>query len=262
MKIVVLLRGIRERPTASVLGDRLGRDEQAALSLAVELARTTPGAHTVTTLTVGDDQHEAILGYAAAHGANAVVRLWDEQLAEVDTQGIALSIAATLRHLGFDLLLAGRQSEDLALGSLGPAVAESLDLPHLIAVHRAEILPQGATLRAERYHDGRLYAHTLPLPSLLTVVPAPRKEAGAEEADQEGDAEASVDRGEAPAPQLLGLRDVGMDAALLEGRRPFALHPQPDTPPAYETAWVEDVDTVAEHLVDLGILPFPEPTSK
>lgn len=248
MKIVVLLRGLRGGPAAPLIEDRLGQDERAALNLALELARSTPGSHSVTALTVGDDPHDAVLRYASARGADALVRLWDKQIGDVDFQGIALGIVATLRHLGFDLILAGRQSEDLSLGSVGPAVADGLDVPHLNAVHRIEISSEGAALRAERFHLGRLYAHILPLPSLLTVVPAPGDTHSVEPAP------GPRDREDPPVVQRLNLRDVGMDAALLESRRPLALHPQPQTPPSYETAWAEDVETVGEHLADLGLL--------
>lgn len=91
---------------------------------------------------------EAPLRRALALGAARAVRVWDPALQRADYLGLASALAATVRHLGCGLVVAG----DRGHGLMGPTVAERLDLPHLCGVLGAAWIetPDGPRLRVRR----------------------------------------------------------------------------------------------------------------
>ncbi len=55
-----------------------------------------------------------------------------------------------------------------------------------------------------------------------------------------------------PAP--LSLADVVLDEAMLRPRLRLAVEPVAESPPSYETAWVEDARAIIEHLSELDLI--------
>jgi hypothetical protein len=109
----------------------------------------------------------------------------DEALAGVDFYALAKVLAATVKRAEFDLVLAGDRSEDEAQGAVGPAVAESLAIPHLTAA--LDIKIDGGAAVITRRDRGQLRTLKLGLPGLITVTRYDGGEAhGVTEADTRG----------------------------------------------------------------------------
>lgn len=168
MKIVVLLRRLRGRPDGATASQLLGCCDLAALRAAVTLKAAVPTAQLVAVAAGPADREDAALRHALMVGADRAVRVDDPGLESVDYHGIARVLAGAVKHVGFDLVLAGDRSEDEVQGAVGPAVAETLAVPHLTGVLDLRLEP-GAAL-ATRRDAGLVRTLKLPLPALLTVV--------------------------------------------------------------------------------------------
>jgi electron transfer flavoprotein beta subunit len=77
-----------------------------ALDLALGLKAAQPGTE-VTAVHFGPQVTEPWLRQALARGCDRVVRVWDEEAAEVRAPGKAVILAAAAEAAGFDLVLAG-----------------------------------------------------------------------------------------------------------------------------------------------------------
>ncbi|MFN3557093.1 MAG: electron transfer flavoprotein subunit beta/FixA family protein [Bacteroidales bacterium] len=142
-------------------------DDKCGLEVALTL-KDTFGA-TVTVITMGPPQAEAALREALAMGADSAILLTDRKFAGADTLATSNALAAALRKLKWDLIIAGRQAIDGDTAQVGPQIAEHLDLPQVSYVE--DVVYDGNsvfTLRKqteEGYQKLRAQA-----PLLITVV--------------------------------------------------------------------------------------------
>lgn len=138
-----------------------------AVIKAVEL-RTIHGGEVVA-VTMGPPQARASLIECLALGADRALHVCDPALAGSDTLATAKALAAALKTIDFDLILAGRCSVDAETGQVGPELAELLDLPQITAAHTLEIDTSAQTLTAERETDEGYERLSAKLPALVTA---------------------------------------------------------------------------------------------
>ena len=139
--------------------------DEYAVEEALQIKAALEG--TVTVLSVGPDKAvEAIRG-ALAMGADKGILVNDPSLAGCDALTTARVIAATLKTIPFDLIIAGHRAVDDDSFQVGPAVAEYLDIPHIPFVVHQEIA-DGA-IRCERTVEGGTVVLQAPLPALFTT---------------------------------------------------------------------------------------------
>jgi electron transfer flavoprotein beta subunit len=93
----------------------------------------------------------------------------DKVVAGSDTWATSLVLAAALRKIGFDLVLAGKQAVDGDTAQVGPGVATHLDIPQATYVRKIEEITKESA-RVERLLEDGYEVVKLPLPALLTVV--------------------------------------------------------------------------------------------
>ncbi|HET7240351.1 MAG TPA: hypothetical protein VFI77_04280, partial [Gemmatimonadales bacterium] len=84
-----------------------------------------------------------------------------------DGFAIASALAAELKDGGYDLILFGRMATDTASGTVGPMVAELLDLPCVSSISRLQLDSGCGT--AGRDLEGASETVTFPLPAVLTI---------------------------------------------------------------------------------------------
>jgi electron transfer flavoprotein beta subunit len=124
-------------------GDRLivtARADRAAL----EWAHTLTGH--VVVLTVGPPGSEGVLAWAVARGATRAVRIWDDALDTVDLAAMARVVAAAIRRIAPDVVLAGERGLAGATGAL----------PALVAAHLGWSFVDGAIRLHREPHEGVL----------------------------------------------------------------------------------------------------------
>jgi electron transfer flavoprotein beta subunit len=119
-------------------------DEWYALVRALELKETLGG--TVTTVSVGGADMEAIIRKAFAIGADDGVRIDAEP---TDTFFVAEQIAAYAKQGGFDIILAGKETINYNGSSLGGMLAELLDMPYVSMATKLDVAGTTATVECD-----------------------------------------------------------------------------------------------------------------
>jgi electron transfer flavoprotein beta subunit len=177
VEIIVLLKQVPDTTsTVSVAdgGARVDlRNAKMAMNpydeFAVEEALRIKAEHggTVTVLTVGGDKAVETLRTGLAMGADKAVHVLDPEAGERDGLAIAKILAATIKTLAFDLVVAGQRAVDDDGYLVGPAVAELLGIPHVGMVVAEEIAD--GILRCTRTVEGGAVVMETPLPALFTT---------------------------------------------------------------------------------------------
>jgi electron transfer flavoprotein beta subunit len=121
--------------------------DACAVEAAVRLKEELGGA--VLVLTLGPEDAEGALRGALAIGADTAIRLWHPQASDWGPFTVAAALAAYIRRgqgggkltpFRPDLVLCGDASSDWASGTVGPALAEMLDLPQITGVMQLKVV--------------------------------------------------------------------------------------------------------------------------
>ncbi|HHO47398.1 MAG TPA: electron transfer flavoprotein subunit beta/FixA family protein [Desulfobacteraceae bacterium] len=142
--------------------------DRHALEEAVRIKEEAGG--TVTAISMGPPQAEAVLREAISCGADDGVLISDRAFAGADTWATSYTLARAVSSLGnFDLVLCGKQAIDGDTAQVGPGLACQLDRPYVTCVQKIRSLADGEMI-VERMMDDGYDVVRLPLPALLTVV--------------------------------------------------------------------------------------------
>lgn len=144
MKIVVLEKQVPDsteitvdKKTGALIRDGVpaitNPDDLAGLEAALELKDKNPDTEVVV-MTMGLPKAAEMLKEGVAMGADKGVLLTDRVLGGSDTCATSIALAATLKKVGFDLVIAGRQAIDGDTAQVGPQTAERLDIPQITYV--------------------------------------------------------------------------------------------------------------------------------
>lgn len=184
MKIVVCLKQVPDTNevkldpvTGTLIRDGvpsiINPDDKAGLESALVL-KDLHGAH-VTVVTMGPPQADKALREALAMGADRAILLTDRRFAGADTWATSMTLAATIRNLEYDLIIAGRQAIDGDTAQVGPQIAEKLGIPQVSYVEELEKVDNGIIVKRvfeEGYHKIKM---TFPcLITTLTEMNTPR----------------------------------------------------------------------------------------
>ena len=122
----------------------------------------------VTILAVGDSFVTDVIKKPLSMGADELVLVEDESLADLDAAATARVLSKAIRHQGpFDLILCGRQASDWDQAQVPLGIAEMLGLPCLTLARRVEVVD--GTVRVERALTGGYQVVEAPLPAVVTV---------------------------------------------------------------------------------------------
>jgi electron transfer flavoprotein beta subunit len=129
--------------------------------------REKTGAGKVTIVTLGPERSVEAIRTALAMGADDAVLVDDPALSQIDTMGAAKVLAAALKQIPFDLVIAGCRAVDDDHHQVPAAVAEFLGLPQATMVVRQEITD--GKIRCEKSIDGGTMVVEMDLPALFTA---------------------------------------------------------------------------------------------
>jgi electron transfer flavoprotein beta subunit len=139
--------------------------------IAMETALTLQKAHAgseVTALSAGGRRATDALRRAIAMGIDKVEQLGDESLEAADSLLVARALAARLKALAPDVILAGKQAGDDDQAAVGPRVAQPLGIAHASAV--VSITADGAGgVTVGRKVEGEVWTLQGRLPVLVTA---------------------------------------------------------------------------------------------
>ena len=179
MKIVVCIKQVPDTTeikldpiTGTLIRDGvpsiMNPDDKAGLEEALRL-KDKYNAH-VTVITMGPPQAEAILREAYAMGVDRAILLTDRKFGGADTLATSKTIAAALKKIDADLIIAGRQAIDGDTAQVGPQIAEHLGLPQVSYVKDMKYDEKDNSLTIKRVIEDGYYLVNVELPALVTVL--------------------------------------------------------------------------------------------
>jgi electron transfer flavoprotein beta subunit len=178
MNIVVLLKPVPDTTGQERLGpdhrvDRttptvVNANDEYALEAALKLVEAVGGE--VTILTMAPLSAPETMRKALAMGAHRGILISHEALAGSDSLSTTRVLAAALRQVEFDLVLAGADTSDGGTGIVPAGVAALLRLPYLSAAGRIE--PRDGHVRVHRLSSTGYDVLEAPLPAMVVATQA------------------------------------------------------------------------------------------
>ncbi len=186
MKIIVLVKevpdtyGDRKLNLETGLADRAASEAvideicERALELALTHADANPGTD-VAVLSLAPAGAAATIRKGLAMGAGSAIHVSDEALRGADLGLTAETLAAAIRRVGFDLVIAGNVSTDGSGGMIPAMLAELLDVPVATGLSSVEI--SNAAVSGIRIVESGVQQVSAALPAVISIteaLPGPR----------------------------------------------------------------------------------------
>jgi electron transfer flavoprotein beta subunit len=178
VEIVVLLKQVPDTETSIQIGNDetsikiddvkwvINPYDEYAVEEALRI-KESQGGGTVTILTVGQDRAVESIRTALAMGADEGVLIDDPAIEGSDGLGIAKVLAAALKEIPHDIIVAGMRAVDDDGYLVPAAVAEFLGIPQVSMVTKQEIAD--GKIRCERTVEGGTVVVEAELPALFTT---------------------------------------------------------------------------------------------
>jgi Electron transfer flavoprotein, beta subunit len=141
-----------------------------AVEEAIRFKERFGAGSTVTALTMGPPQADAVLREAISMGVDSGVLLCDRAFAGSDTFATSYALAMAVKKLGgAGIILFGKQAADGDTAQVGPGVAAHLDLPQITYVRKVESVSDSEIVAQRMLEEGSETIKSS-LPCVLTVV--------------------------------------------------------------------------------------------
>ncbi len=101
-------------------------------------------------------------------GADKAVHVLDDAVAGSDALATSQVLAAALRQVGFDLVIAGSESTDARTGVMPAMLAHQLDVPQLTLASKVDI--DGSSVTVRRVADEGIEVVSGSLPAVVSVM--------------------------------------------------------------------------------------------
>lgn len=173
MKIVVLVKQVPDsteitvdKNTGTLVRDGvpsiINPDDLAGLEAALQLKDANPDVK-ISVVSMGPPQAKAMLQETIARGADEAYLITDRRLGGADTCATSRTLAAALKKIGFDLIIAGRQAIDGDTAQVGPQTAERLGLPQITYVDEIiDVTPEKITVKKSLEEEEQILTSTMP----------------------------------------------------------------------------------------------------
>lgn len=149
--------------------------DEFALEEAVRTKEKLPGS-TVTSVTMGPPQAEAVLRDSVARGGDHCYHLCDRVLGGSDTWATSYALAQAVKHISatapqgeIKLVFCGKQTNDSDTGHIGPQIATWLGWPNAAFVRRVIEVTE-TSVRVERLMEDGTDVIEMPLPAVISVI--------------------------------------------------------------------------------------------
>lgn len=128
-------------------------DDKAGVEAALRIREAANDDTTVTVLTMGPPQAQAVLKEAYAMGCDEAILLTAREFGGADTWATSKTIAAALKKVGFDLIVCGRQAIDGDTAQVGPQIAEHLKISQVSYVADVQLDGNDALIVKRQFED-------------------------------------------------------------------------------------------------------------
>lgn len=177
MKIVVCIKQVPDTNevrldpvTGTLIRDGvpsiINPDDKAGLEAALAL-KDSMGAE-VAVITMGPPQADAVLREAMAMGADSAYLVTDRAFGGADTLATSTTLAAAIKKIDYDFIIAGRQAIDGDTAQVGPQISEHLGIPNVS--YAEDIQVEGNTVIVKRQYEDRYHTVKVQMPCLITAL--------------------------------------------------------------------------------------------
>lgn len=152
-------------------GWRISVYDRNAIEEAVRLQERHGGS--VAAVTVAPASAKQCLKDALSRGADKAYFVNDPSFVDLDPSQTASLLAAAIKaRIAFDLIICGEGSSDVYAQQVGPALAEKLAIPCATYANRLTYVESERRVVADRKLDDGIETVSMPLPALVTILPA------------------------------------------------------------------------------------------
>ena len=123
----------------------------------------------VTVVGLGPKRVTESLRTALAMGADKAVLISDAALDGSDSLATAKALAAAIKGLEYDIILAGQRGVDEDSGIVGSALADMLGIPSISLAVKLEVAEDGKSAKVNRPVEGQTLVIETSLPALITA---------------------------------------------------------------------------------------------
>ena len=116
----------------------------------------------------GPPQADVALREALAMGCDDAYLVSAREFGGSDTYATSGIIAAALKHIGYDLIITGRQAIDGDTAQVGPQISEHLDIP--VISYAEDIKIDGDSVVVQRQYEDRYHILKAKMPCLVTAL--------------------------------------------------------------------------------------------
>ena len=141
--------------------------DEVAIEAALQMVENAGGGE-VTLLTIGPQRASDALRKGLAMGADKAIHVLDPAFDGSDSFAYARGLAGILAGRSYDLVLAGKQSQDTDAGLTPSMLAEFLDLPQVSNIVKVEQIASDKLLLQRKGDHGNEVIE-LSLPAVVTV---------------------------------------------------------------------------------------------
>lgn len=141
-------------------------DDKAGIEAALQLKEKVGG--TVTVVSMGPPQADVALREALAMGCDDAILVTDRAFGGADTWATSSTIAAALKKIDYDVIIAGRQAIDGDTAQVGPQIAEHLGIPQVSYAEGLDV--EGDKLIVKRQFEDRYHIIEVATPCLITAL--------------------------------------------------------------------------------------------
>jgi electron transfer flavoprotein beta subunit len=139
--------------------------DEIAVEEAIRIKEAVGG--TVTAVSVGPDKAQEAIRTALAMGVDKGILINDPATRGMDGLGVAKVLAAVVKTISFDLIIAGQRAVDDDNFLVGTAVAEYLGIPNISLVNKQEMVD--GKFRCQRTIEGGTVVLEAAPPLLITT---------------------------------------------------------------------------------------------
>ena len=145
----------------------INHDDKTGIEAALRIKEQLGG--TVTVVSMGPPQSDVALREALAMGCDDAYLVSAREFGGSDTYATSGIIAAALKHIGYDLIITGRQAIDGDTAQVGPQIAEKLHLPQVSYVEEVVEAAADHVVVKRQFEDG-YHIIKIKTPCLLTAI--------------------------------------------------------------------------------------------
>ncbi|MCL2575591.1 MAG: electron transfer flavoprotein subunit beta/FixA family protein [Defluviitaleaceae bacterium] len=142
-------------------------DDLCALEAALVLKEQY--GHSIVAVSMGPPQAEVALRHALAMGCDEAFLVSDRVFGGADTWATSKTLAAAIKKIGYDVILAGRQAIDGDTAQVGPQIAEHLGIPQVTYAQSIKQDGNNAFIVQRQFED-RYQKIKITTPCLITTL--------------------------------------------------------------------------------------------